>query len=210
MGSRGRDLFRWSAVASFFACYATMLLGGEVLASGSGLGCTSWPSCNGTFAPPLIGAAAIEWSHRLGAATLSVFVTVLFVAALLFERKRPTMIRLSSLAFSTVLLEALLGGVVVEERLAIWLVLLHFAIATALLGFLALIVMLGNLPHLPRRWVDWAREASTDLPNPAHRGRSRRGQSPAVPPPTTVPGATPPAPVPAANAPHPPSRPGPA
>ncbi|MFZ0830269.1 MAG: COX15/CtaA family protein [Thermoplasmata archaeon] len=166
MGSRGRDLFRWSAVASFFACYATMLLGGEVLASGSGLGCTSWPSCNGTFAPPLIGAAAIEWSHRLGAATLSVFVTVLFVAALLFERKRPTMIRLSSLAFSTVLLEALLGGVVVEERLAIWLVLLHFAIATALLGFLALIVMLGNLPHLPRRWVDWAREASTDLPDP--------------------------------------------
>ncbi len=164
MSETGRDIFRWSAVASFFACYATMMLGGEVLASGSGLGCASWPSCNGSFTPPFVGAAAIEWSHRLGAFTLSVFVTVLFVSALLFERRRPTMIRLASLAFSSVLLEALLGGVVVESRLAVWLVVLHFAVATALLGFLGLIVLLGNLPHFPKRWVEWATRASTDLP----------------------------------------------
>lgn len=163
MSAAGRDIFRWSAVASFFACYATMMLGGEVLASGSGLGCASWPSCNGSFTPPFVGAAAIEWSHRLGAFTLSVFVTVLFVSALLFERRRPTMIRLASLAFSSVLLEALLGGVVVESRLTVWLVVLHFAVATALLGFLGLIVLLGNMPHLPKRWVEWARRASTDL-----------------------------------------------
>lgn len=162
----GRDLFRWSAVAAFFACYATVLLGGEVLASGSGLGCANWPSCNGNFAPPFVGAAAIEWSHRLGAATLSVFVAVLFVSALLFERRRPTLIRLSSLAFGAVLLEALLGGVVVESRLVIWLVVLHFAVATALLGFLALLVLLVHLPHLPRRWVEWAHEASSDRPEP--------------------------------------------
>jgi len=176
--SRGRDLFRWSAIAAFFACYATMLLGGEVLASDAGLGCASWPSCNGTFTPPLVGAAAVEWSHRLGAATLSLFVTVLFVSALLFERKRPTMIRLASLAFSSVLLEALLGGIVVESRLVLWLVLLHFAVATALLGFLALIVVLGNMPHLPKSWLDWAREASTDLPTP---GPSRPGPNGPVP-----------------------------
>jgi heme A synthase len=176
--SYGRELFRWSAVASFIACYATMMLGGEVLASGSGLGCASWPSCNGTFAPPFIGAAAIEWSHRLGAATLSIFVTVLFVSALLFERRRPTLIRLSSFAFSAVLLEALLGGVVVESRLQVWLVVLHFAVATALLGFLALIVLLGNMPQLPKRWLDWVREASTELPQP---GPSRPAPSQPVP-----------------------------
>jgi heme A synthase len=164
--SKGRDLFRWSAIASFLACYATMMLGGEVLASGSGLGCATWPSCNGSFDPPFVGAAAIEWSHRLGAATLSIFVTILFVSALLFERKRPTLIRLSSFAFSAVLLEALLGGIVVESRLMVWLVVLHFAVATALLGFLGLIVLLGNMPQLPKRWLDWARDASTDLPGP--------------------------------------------
>jgi heme A synthase len=174
----GRDLFRWSAIASFIACYATMMLGGEVLASGSGLGCASWPSCNGTFAPPLIGAAAIEWSHRLGAATLSLFVTALFISALLFERRRPTLIRLSSLAFSAVLLEALLGGIVVESRLMVWLVVLHFAVATALLGFLALIVLLGNMPQLPKRWLDWAREASTDRPVP---GPSRPAPADPIP-----------------------------
>jgi heme A synthase len=181
--SWGRDLFRWSAVASFFACYATILIGGEVLASGSGLGCANWPSCNGNFTPPFIGAAAIEWSHRLGAATLSVFVTALFVSALLFERRRPTMIRLSSFAFSTVLLEALLGGIVVESRLAIWLVVLHFAVATALLGFLALIVLLSNMPHLPRRWLDWAREASTDVPGPGPTRPEPAGPLPGRPSP---------------------------
>lgn len=194
--TRGRDLFRWSAVASFLACYATMMLGGEVLASGSGLGCASWPSCNGSFLPPFAGAAAIEWSHRLGAASLTLFVTVLFVSALLFERRRPTLIRLSSLAFSTVLLEALLGGVVVESRLMVWLVVLHFAIATALLGFLALIVLLGNMPKLPQRWIDWAREASTDRPIPGPSrpgpidplpGRPAPGEGPWAPPTTPRP-----------------------
>jgi heme A synthase len=189
--SQGRDLFRWSAIASFFACYATMLLGGEVLASNSGLGCPNWPSCDGTFSPPFVGAAAIEWSHRLGAATLSIFVTVLFVSALLFERRRPTMIRLASFAFSTVLLEALLGGIVVESRLAIWLVLLHFAVATALLGFLALIVVLGNMPHLPRRWLDWAREASTDLPSPGPSRPEPTGPLPGRPSPGEGPWGSP-------------------
>jgi heme A synthase len=179
----GRELFRWSAVASFVACYATMMLGGEVLASGSGLGCASWPSCNGTFTPRLIGAAAIEWSHRLGAATLAIFVTVLFVSALLFERRRPTLIRLSSFAFSAVLLEALLGGVVVESRLMVWLVVLHFAVATALLGFLALIVLLGNMPQLPKRWLDWAREASTDRPAPGPSRPQPAGPLPGRPAP---------------------------
>ncbi len=189
--SKGRDLFRWSAIASFIACYATMMLGGEVLASGAGLGCASWPSCNGSFAPPLVGAAAVEWSHRLGAASLSVFVTVLFVSALLFERKRPTLIRLSSFAFSAVLIEALLGGVVVETGLIVWLVVLHFAIATALLGFLAMIVVLGNMPQLPKRWLDWAREASTDRRRRGPRVRSRRGRCPVAPRRGTAPGAVP-------------------
>jgi len=180
---RGRDLFRWSAVASFLACYATILIGGEVIASDAGLGCASWPSCNGTFAPPFVGPAAIEWSHRLGAATLATFVSVLFVAALLFERRRPTLVRLSSIAFSMVLLEALLGGIVVETQLTIWLVILHFAVATALLGFLAMIVLLSNMPHLPKRWLDWARDASTDLPGPGPSRPEPAGPLPGRPTP---------------------------
>ncbi|MCI4348387.1 MAG: COX15/CtaA family protein [Thermoplasmata archaeon] len=180
---RGRDLFRWSAIAAFLSCYATILLGGEVIASDAGLGCPDWPSCHGTFAPPLVGATAVEWSHRLGAATLTLFVTVLFIAALLFERRRPILVRLASVAFSAVLVEALLGGIVVESQLAIWLVILHFAVATVLLGFLALIVLLGNLPHLPKRWLDWAREASTDRPEPGPSRPQPAGPNPGRPSP---------------------------
>jgi cytochrome c oxidase assembly protein subunit 15 len=180
--SRGRELFRWSAVAAFLSCYATILLGGEVIASDSGLGCPDWPSCHGTFLPPFVGATAVEWSHRLGAATLTILLTVLFVSALLFERRRPTLVRLASVAFSTVLIEALLGGIVVESQLTVWLVLVHFAVATVLLGLLALIVLLSHLPQLPKRWVDWAREAATDRPLPGPSRPTPAGPVPGGPP----------------------------
>jgi cytochrome c oxidase assembly protein subunit 15 len=52
-------LFRLLAVAAFFATYVTIVLGGNVMASNAGLACPDWPTCHGTFAPPLAGATAI-------------------------------------------------------------------------------------------------------------------------------------------------------
>jgi heme A synthase len=177
----GHEFFRWTALLAFLLCYATIMLGGEVIATDAGLGCSTWPTCQpGSLLPHLGGATTIEFSHRLGALTLTIFVALLFVTALLFERRRPTLVRLASVSFALVLGEALLGGVVVDSRLDAALVVVHFAVATILLGLLALLVALVYLPILPRRWVEWARAAGAERP-----ARLREPTpSPAVPTPS--------------------------
>ncbi|MCI4336157.1 MAG: COX15/CtaA family protein [Thermoplasmata archaeon] len=161
---RGHDLFRYTAIAAVIACYVTIILGGNVMASDSGLACPDWPSCHGTFAPPLSGGTGIEWTHRLAAFGLSVIIAFLAVLAVAFERSRPVLLRLTMLSLSTVVAQALLGGVVVVSNLYVAIVLLHLALATALFGMLLILVGLSNLRELPRRWLDWARHAAEEEP----------------------------------------------
>jgi heme A synthase len=160
----GHRIFQGLAVAAVVACYVVILIGGTVMANGAGLGCPTWPSCHGTYFPALQGAAGIEWAHRLSAFVLSVIIAALFVAALLFERARPALVRLSAGAACLVLAQALLGGVVVESSLLVVFVLFHLALATALFGLLLLIAFLSTYRTMPRRWVDWIRRASEELP----------------------------------------------
>jgi heme A synthase len=152
---RGHDLFRCATLFAVVLCYATILLGGNVMASGNGLACPSWPSCygNGNFLPAFQGGAAVEWSHRVMAFFLATSVLVLAVLAVAFERGRPALLRMSGVALGLVVTEALLGGLVVENSLAVTLVLIHLAIATALFGLLLVLALLANFRELPTRWV---------------------------------------------------------
>jgi heme a synthase len=184
---KGHRIFQLLAVASLAACYVVILIGGTVMASDSGLGCPTWPSCHGTFTPALSGAAGIEWAHRLSAFVLSLLIGAMFVAALVFERGRPALIRLSSAAAALVLAQALLGGVVVDSDLAIEFVLLHLALATALFGLLLVIAFLSTYRTMPKRWVEWARRASQELP--ASEQMARRGADAGRPAPSRDPSA---------------------
>lgn len=172
----GHRLFQGLAVAALAACYVVILIGGTVMASDSGLGCPSWPACHGTFFPALTGAAGIEWAHRLSAFVLSVIIAALFAAALLFERARPALVRLSGAAAALVVAQALLGGVVVESDLLVLFVLFHLALATALFGLLLVIAFLSTYRTMPRRWVEWARRASEELP-PSEQWARHQGSS---------------------------------
>ncbi len=181
---RGHDLFRFGAVAACLLCYTTILLGGTVMASGSGLACPDWPSCfgNGDLLPAFHGSVAIEWSHRVSAFFLSATVLTVFVLAVAFERSRPALLRMAFGAVVLVVGEALLGALVVESDLQVPIILLHLGIATALFGLLLVLATLANLRGLPRRWLDWARRASEEVPNPV-------GSSPGIasPSPPSVP-----------------------
>ncbi|MGI0133118.1 MAG: COX15/CtaA family protein [Thermoplasmata archaeon] len=161
---RGHDLFRYVVVGALLFCYATILLGGNVMASDAGLACPDWPSCHGTFAPPLTGGTGIEWSHRLAAFGLSVVILGLTVLAFAFERRRPVLLRLSVGALVTVVVQALLGGLVVESDLVVGVVLLHLALATVLFAVLIVLALVANLKEIPPRWTDWARRASDERP----------------------------------------------
>jgi heme a synthase len=169
---RGHDLFRYAAVAGCLLCYTTILLGGNVMASDSGLACPDWPSCfgNGNYLPAFQGGVALEWSHRVSAFFLSTSILVLSLLGIAYERQRKVLLRIALAALGLVVSEALLGGLVVESQLRTDLVLVHLGIATALFGLLLVLVLLANLRELPRRWIEWARRASDEhapAPDPA-------------------------------------------
>ncbi|MGD0250833.1 MAG: COX15/CtaA family protein [Thermoplasmata archaeon] len=165
---RGHDLFRYGAIVACLLCYTTILLGGNVMASGSGLACPDWPSCfgNGNLLPAFHGSVALEWSHRVSAFFLSVCVLTVFLLAIVYERSRPALLRISFGTLALVVGEALLGGVVVESQLQVPIILLHLALATALFGLLLVLATLSNLRGLPRRWLEWARRAADENPTP--------------------------------------------
>ena len=181
---RGHDLFRFAAVFAAVLCYSTILLGGNVMASGDGLACPHWPTCydNGNLLPAFVGGAAVEWSHRVSAFFLGVCVLVLALLGIAYERGRKVLLRMSLAALALVVTEALLGGLVVESSLVPTLVLIHLAIATALFGLLLILTLLSNLREMPRRWIAWARRAADEAPSAPRR-------APAAPAPTPEPPA---------------------
>ncbi len=166
MGLRGHDAFRAATAVAAFLCYVTILFGGTVMARGDGLACPHWPTCYaalGVF-PSANSAASVEWAHRVSAFVLGLGVASVAVLALLFERARPVLVRLSLGAVTLVFAEALLGGAVVESRLDLVLILVHLGIATALFGLLLILTLLANLREIPRRWIVWAVRATEPDP----------------------------------------------
>jgi heme A synthase len=170
---KGHTAFRYTAVVAVLLCYATILIGGNVMASDSGLACPDWPTCHGSFAPALSGGSGIEWSHRVSALLLSVSIGILVAAAMLFERARPLLVRLSAGAGFLTVAQALLGGVVVESDLTVGIVLLHLGLATALFALLLVLALLANFRDIPPRWLEFARQASEEVPASA-RWAARR------------------------------------
>jgi cytochrome c oxidase assembly protein subunit 15 len=171
-------LFRLLAVAAFFATYVTIVLGGNVMASNAGLACPDWPTCHGTFAPPLAGATAIEWSHRLAAFFTGLLVAGMALVGLVSERRRPVLRGLAVSAAVLVLAQAFLGGLVVVTGLVGMVVLLHFVFATILLGVLLVIAFLANLRSIPKQWTVWAEAAADEEPASITLARMERGGAP--------------------------------
>ena len=180
---RGHDLFRITAAMACLLCYTTILLGGNVMASGNGLACPDWPSCygNGNLLPAFQGGVIAEWSHRVSAFFLSVMVLITTLLGLAFEQGRRVLQRLAITCLSLVVTEALLGGLVVESRLQQSFILVHLGIATVLFGLLLVLALLANLREMPRRWVDWARRAATEAPAPPQPFPSSGAPAPSGP-----------------------------
>ncbi|HEV8050026.1 MAG TPA: COX15/CtaA family protein [Thermoplasmata archaeon] len=171
-------MFRLLAIAAFAATYVTILLGGNVMASDSGLACPDWPTCHGTLLPPFSGATAIEWSHRVSAFVTGLLVAAMTIVGLASERRRPVLRGLSVCASILVLAQALLGGLVVETNLVVGIVLLHFLLATILFGLLLLIAFLANLRDIPKRWASWAERVADEEPASVTLARLERRPAP--------------------------------
>src|SRR2546423_14778147 len=129
--------FRRVAFLTAFFAYLQIALGGVVRVTGSGLGCPDWPLCHGHPYPAADVHSVIEYSHRTVGTITGVLVIITVAAAwLLFRRARPLVAWLATASVVAIAAEGAVGGVVVVNELAAWLVLIHLGLAMLILGFL--------------------------------------------------------------------------
>ncbi len=141
-------LYRRLALSSTVATLVLVAIGGLVRATKSGLGCgTNWPDCPGEVNRALI----IEFSHRTVAGIVIVLIAALVVVAFRLRSEHPRLLAPSAVALGLVLSQAVLGAIVVWLELEAESVVLHLALAMALVAWLIHITALafaieGRLP----------------------------------------------------------------
>jgi protoheme IX farnesyltransferase len=142
--------FQKLAIATASTTLLLFGVGGLVRASGSGLGCTSWPKCGpDRWLPYPTIESWVEYSHRFLAFVVVVLVGMQAFAA--WRRHRgTTVVRLSLIAVPLVLAQAVLGGIVVRTELDPWWVTAHFAFAMALLAVLVANAVEARYAERPR------------------------------------------------------------
>lgn len=141
--------FRGFAVASVALGFAIAVLGSWVRINGAGLTCPDWPLCHGELVPSLHGGVVLEWSHRL-VALLESFVVIGLIVSGIRERRRIAGVTPALVALGVVFaLQVSLGGATVLLANSPFSVMLHWAMAMALLGVLTILAVLAILAPAP-------------------------------------------------------------
>jgi cytochrome c oxidase assembly protein subunit 15 len=110
-----------------------VVTGAAVRLTGSGLGCTDWPSCSEKhFVASRNINAQIEFGNRLLTGVVSVAVVAAVLASLRRSPRRRDLTLLSWGLVAGVVGQILLGGVVVLSHLNPWLVQAHFVLSMLL------------------------------------------------------------------------------
>ena len=131
---------RWFSVAAIVANIGIVFTGGLVRVTASGLGCPTWPSCDGDNIVPTPGGdhagwqTAIEFGNRLLTFVVLAAVVGVFV---MVRRTRPHPPGVERLAWALplgVLAQAGLGGITVLTRLSPLTVAAHFLLSMVLIA----------------------------------------------------------------------------
>jgi protoheme IX farnesyltransferase len=140
--------FQKLALATAAATVALFAVGGLVRGTGSGLGCTTWPGCEpGHLFPSGQIHSLIEFSHR-SFALLVMLLTIASAGFAVREHRRDRDILIPAVAsFPLVLMQAVIGGIVVQTDLNPWWVTVHFITALALM---ADVVVMATNSLVPR------------------------------------------------------------
>jgi cytochrome c oxidase assembly protein subunit 15 len=118
------------AIASVAANVFIVVSGGAVRLSGSGLGCPTWPTCEGSSLTPTGGSSyhtAIEFTNR----TFTTVLVVVAVATVIFAWRQRREVRLALLAFGVIPAQIVIGGISVLTDLNPWVVALHLLVSMA-------------------------------------------------------------------------------
>lgn len=126
-------------ISTFFV-FLTIVAGGIVHATGSGLGCPDWPLCFGQYFPEMTGAVLYEHSHRLIAGLTGVLVWAAGIAGFFDSNRLSEQKWLYGFSMILIVFQAVLGGLTVLWRLPSWIVTAHFIMAQ---GTFVLMVILS-------------------------------------------------------------------
>jgi len=133
----GPRALRWGTTAALVTSVLIVLGGVVVRVTGSGMGCPTWPTCDGTNVIQLVPDSIhllIEQTNRLVTGLLVLAVGWAIVAARLQRPRDRMLTRLAWSMFWLVLANAIAGGITVWVHLNPWVVALHFLLAMGLLA----------------------------------------------------------------------------
>ena len=130
-------LLRPLAFASLAVNVVLVVTGAAVRLTDSGLGCPTWPRCTDasyTTTAAMGVHGAIEFGNRVLGVVLGLIAVACFVAALLAQPRRRSLIVLSLAAGLCIPAQGVVGGITVLTDLNPWVVGLHFVISMALIA----------------------------------------------------------------------------
>ena len=133
-------ILRPLALASLIANVGIVVTGGAVRLSGSGLGCPTWPKCDGSSYVTTAAMGyhgAIEFTNRTLTGLVGVLALACVLAAVFRPREAPrrrTQIIWSSLVLASIPAQAVLGGITVLTKLNPWAVSCHFLLSSAVIA----------------------------------------------------------------------------
>jgi cytochrome c oxidase assembly protein subunit 15 len=133
----GPRALRWSSTAALIVSIIIVFTGGLVRVTGSGLGCPTWPTCEGTSIAPSAELGIhgiIEFSNRMLTTVIVLAVAWVIIAARLQRPRIRYLTRLAWSQFWLIVANAVAGGITVLVQLNPWVVALHFVLAIALLA----------------------------------------------------------------------------
>jgi heme a synthase len=166
-GTGSLSSFQRLAIATTAVTYFLILVGGLVRASGAGLGCPDWPRCFGSWIPPASAAGLppqfdasqfnpmlmwTEYLNRLLGVIVGFLILGTVVSAWRHHRRDPRILWSTVAALLLTGFQGWLGGRVVAQELAAWIVTTHLVVAiviVSLLLYATVTAFEARGPHLP-------------------------------------------------------------
>jgi len=136
--------------ATLVANCVLVVTGGAVRLTGSGLGCPTWPRCNGdSFTPrhAMSVHAAIEFGNRTLTFVLVAIAVATFVAA--WQSGRRDLRTLALVIALGIPAQAVIGGVTVLTDLNPWIVSLHLVVSLGIISLSVLFLRRIDAPAPP-------------------------------------------------------------
>jgi protoheme IX farnesyltransferase len=132
---RKASLVRFFLLTASLSVFTVIVLGGMLRVSVPGSGCPDWPTCYGTFSPPIGQSVLIDYLHRL-TTLVSAFLTLVAVVFTLRWARGMRLIQQTAIAAIVLIITQIGLGAVMSNQGGAWLSILHLGLSMLTLSAL--------------------------------------------------------------------------